>query len=114
MIQHERINRWNRRSLTGGRYVLYWMQAAQRANYNHALEYAIRRANELKQPVVVAFGLTADFPQANARFTFLFFCLPLPPALLSLSSGLFFILRMWYIGTIPDYRDPTRNGRPPI
>jgi deoxyribodipyrimidine photo-lyase len=67
MIQHERINRWNRRSLTGGRYVLYWMQAAQRANYNHALEYAIRRANELKQPVVVAFGLTADFPQANAR-----------------------------------------------
>jgi len=47
--------------------VLYWMQAAQRASYNHALEYAIGRANELKQPVVVAFSLTADFPQANAR-----------------------------------------------
>jgi deoxyribodipyrimidine photo-lyase len=43
------------------------MQAAQRARYNHALEHAIDRANELGKPVVAAFGLTADFPQANAR-----------------------------------------------
>jgi deoxyribodipyrimidine photo-lyase len=57
----------NRRPVGNGRYVLYWMQAAQRADCNHALEYAIDRANELKRPVVVAFGLTADFPEANAR-----------------------------------------------
>jgi deoxyribodipyrimidine photo-lyase len=67
VIQRERINPWNRRPIGDGRYVLYWMQAAQRAHYNHALEYAIGRANERKKPVVVAFGLTADFPQANAR-----------------------------------------------
>jgi len=67
VIQHERINRLNRRSAAAGRWVLYWMQAAQRADYNHALEHAIDRANELKKPVVAAFGLTAGFPQANAR-----------------------------------------------
>jgi deoxyribodipyrimidine photo-lyase len=43
------------------------MQAAQRAEWNHALEYAIDRANESKSRVVVAFGLTADYPEANAR-----------------------------------------------
>jgi deoxyribodipyrimidine photo-lyase len=49
-----------------GRYVLYWMQAAQRAHGNAALEYAIAQANELDLPVLVAFGLTG-FPEANAR-----------------------------------------------
>jgi deoxyribodipyrimidine photo-lyase len=67
MIQNERINLLNRRPIRQGRYVLYWMQAAQRAGCNHALEYAIDRANERKKPVVVAFGLTAAFPEANAR-----------------------------------------------
>jgi deoxyribodipyrimidine photo-lyase len=47
--------------------VLYWMQSAQRADCNHALEYAIDQANERKKPVVAAFGLTADFPEANVR-----------------------------------------------
>ena len=27
----------------GGRYVLYWMQQAQRAAFNHALEHAVAR-----------------------------------------------------------------------
>jgi deoxyribodipyrimidine photo-lyase len=67
VIQHERIRRVNRRLAGDGRYVLYWMQAAQRADYNHALAYAIDRANELKKPVVVVFALTAEFPEANAR-----------------------------------------------
>lgn len=30
-----------------GRYVLYWMQQSQRARSNHALEHAIRTANDL-------------------------------------------------------------------
>lgn len=67
MIQPERITPLNGLEVRRGRYVLYWMQAAQRVDYNHALEYAIDRANRLEVPVVVAFGLTADFPEANAR-----------------------------------------------
>src|SRR5687768_16522351 len=51
----------------GGKYVLYWMQASQRTRFNHALEYAIARANASKLPVVVCFGLTDDYPEANAR-----------------------------------------------
>jgi deoxyribodipyrimidine photo-lyase len=67
MIQPDRIVPLNHREARDGEYVLYWMQAAQRAEYNHALEYAIDRANELKVPLLAAFGLTADFPEANAR-----------------------------------------------
>lgn len=48
------------------RYVLYWMQASQRAGFNPALEYAVEEAAELDLPVLVCFGLTA-FPEANAR-----------------------------------------------
>jgi deoxyribodipyrimidine photo-lyase len=50
-----------------GKYVLYWMQASQRTRFNHALEYAIGRANELGLPLVVGFGLMDDYPEANAR-----------------------------------------------
>ncbi len=67
MIQPERVKRLNRNPVRVGRYVLYWMQAAQRCDFNHALEYAIDRGNELGRPVVAAFALTADFPEANAR-----------------------------------------------
>ena len=50
-----------------GKYVLYWMQASQRAECNHALEYAIREANRRDKPVVVFFGITESFPDANLR-----------------------------------------------
>src|SRR5829696_947967 len=43
------------------------MQEAQRAEYNHALEYAVQRANELGQRLLVIFGLMADYPEANLR-----------------------------------------------
>lgn len=43
------------------------MQASQREDWNHALEHAIERANELRLPVLVAFGLTDDYPEANER-----------------------------------------------
>ncbi|HUT30802.1 MAG TPA: deoxyribodipyrimidine photo-lyase [Sedimentisphaerales bacterium] len=67
MVQPERINLLNRRAARLGKYVLYWMQAAQRAEHNHALEYAIERANQLNKPLVVVFGLTDDYPEANLR-----------------------------------------------
>ena len=72
MIQPERIQRLNDKRIARGQYVLYWMQASQRVVCNHALEYAIRKANEEKQPVVVLFGLTDRFPEANVRhYTFM-------------------------------------------
>ncbi|MCR4440060.1 MAG: deoxyribodipyrimidine photo-lyase [bacterium] len=67
MIHPERIRALNGKPVRKGKYVLYWMQASQRAEYNHALEYAIQRANELGLPIVTFFGLTGSFPEANAR-----------------------------------------------
>ncbi len=49
------------------KYVLYWMQQSQRAVGNPALEYAVRTANELELPVIVGFGLTDRYPDANER-----------------------------------------------
>jgi deoxyribodipyrimidine photo-lyase len=48
-------------------YVLYWMQQSQRADDNDALAHAIARANAARLPVVVGFGLTDDYPEANVR-----------------------------------------------
>jgi deoxyribodipyrimidine photo-lyase len=43
------------------------MQASQRTLENPALEHAIERANEMALPVVVGFGLTEGYPEANLR-----------------------------------------------
>jgi deoxyribodipyrimidine photo-lyase len=67
MIQPERIQTLNDRDVRSGRYVLYWMQQAQRAACNHALEHAVRTADELGLPVLAVFGLTQRFPNANVR-----------------------------------------------
>jgi deoxyribodipyrimidine photo-lyase len=72
MIQKERIKALNSRGIKKGEYVLYWMQASQRAEDNHALEYGILKANELRKPLVVFFGITDHFPEANERhYTFM-------------------------------------------
>ncbi|KPK24106.1 MAG: deoxyribodipyrimidine photolyase [Dehalococcoidia bacterium SG8_51_3] len=67
MIQEERIKALNRHSPRKRDYVLYWMQASQRTECNHALEYAVMQANERKEPLVVYFGLTDTYPEANER-----------------------------------------------
>ncbi|MBA2352678.1 MAG: deoxyribodipyrimidine photolyase, partial [Burkholderiales bacterium] len=46
-ISQPRLQRLNQRDQRKGNYVLYWMQQAQRADYNDALEYAIQSANSL-------------------------------------------------------------------
>ena len=66
-IQQERVRQLNEKEIVEGDYVLYWMQEAQRTEYNHALEYAVQRANELGQRLLVVFGLTDDYPEANLR-----------------------------------------------
>jgi deoxyribodipyrimidine photo-lyase len=72
MIQEERMKALNEKKAQKGEYVLYWMQASQRAEYNHALEFAILKANELRQPLIVFFGITDQFPEANERhYTFM-------------------------------------------
>jgi deoxyribodipyrimidine photo-lyase len=43
------------------------MQASQRTEHNHALEHAINIANESSLPLIVYFGITDNFPEANLR-----------------------------------------------
>ncbi|UCB44127.1 MAG: deoxyribodipyrimidine photo-lyase [Dehalococcoidales bacterium] len=70
MIDETRIKPLNRKHLTEGKYVLYWMQASQRVEYNHALAFAIEQSNQRKLPLIVYFGLTDGFPEANERHYF--------------------------------------------
>ncbi len=67
MVQEARIRLLNSHAPANGAYVLYWMQSSQRGEYNHALELAIEYANKRKQPLIVYFGLTDAFPEANER-----------------------------------------------
>ena len=68
MIQTTQIQNLNEHTRRpAGAYVLYWMQEAQRARGNAALEMAIRGANRYGLPVVVCFGLMDGYPEANAR-----------------------------------------------
>jgi deoxyribodipyrimidine photo-lyase len=67
MVEDTRCTRLNERDQRRGRYVLYWMQQSQRASFNPALEYAIGVANRAGLPVLVAFGLIDDYPEANLR-----------------------------------------------
>ena len=63
----ERITLLNDREERKGRYVLYWMQQSQRSEYNDALNVDIREANRLDLPLLVVFGLTDAYPDANLR-----------------------------------------------
>jgi deoxyribodipyrimidine photo-lyase len=71
-IHNTRIQLLNDLEIRKGDYVLYWMQQSQRAEMNHALEYAIGEANRLKLGLLVGFGLMDDYPEANLRhYTFM-------------------------------------------
>ena len=67
MIQKTRLQPLNRNPSPDRDFVLYWMQASQRVGFNHALEYAVRTANELRKPLVVLFVLSPGYPGANLR-----------------------------------------------
>lgn len=72
-IATERVQELNDREARPDRkYILYWMQQSQRAEWNHAFEYAVRCARALDRPVLAVFGLMDDYPEANARhYTFM-------------------------------------------
>lgn len=72
MIHDERVVILNKPS-ENGKYVLLWIQQAQRTRYNHALEFAVNQANALKLPLFACFVITDGFPNANLRhYTFMF------------------------------------------
>ena len=66
MIEAERIEYRNDKSIAQkAACVLYWMQAAQRAQDNPALAFACAQADNLGLPLAVVFVL-ADYPSATA------------------------------------------------
>ena len=68
-----RIKPLNQRMICKGKFVLYWMQQSQRAEFNYALEYAVMKANDQRLPLLVVFGFTKKYPDANIRhYTFMF------------------------------------------
>ena len=67
MIEKERITPLNQKPIQNKHYLLYWMQASQRTENNHALEYAVQKANERKKPLVAFFCIADSFPEANLR-----------------------------------------------
>src|SRR3989339_1419238 len=66
-MNERRINHLKPGFNESGTYILYWMQQSQRVHYNHALLHAIELANQHDLPVVVFFGLTPTYPEANER-----------------------------------------------
>lgn len=74
LIKHPRA-RWRNHIAIDpdGSVVVYWMQRAQRAIANPALDYAIESANALGKPVVVFLAPVPFYPNANQRhYAFLF------------------------------------------
>ncbi len=67
IIEKQRIHKLNENNYTNGNYVLYWMHLSQRVHYNHSLVYAADVADKLKLPLLVFFGLTDNYPEANQR-----------------------------------------------
>ena len=66
-IPSERVHLLTQGEGHGGDYVLYWMHASQRAEDNHALEYAVISANALRLPVLVLFCIIPSLPFAIER-----------------------------------------------
>jgi deoxyribodipyrimidine photo-lyase len=65
---NERVVQLNEKPInTKALYVLYWIQMYKRTSHNHALTWAIRKANELDLPLVVYEGLKYYYPWASDR-----------------------------------------------
>lgn len=56
-----------------GKYILYWMQASQRTEWNMALDYAKDKSSETGKPLVVLLVVSDNFMNANQRhYAFMF------------------------------------------
>ncbi|MFA7080730.1 MAG: deoxyribodipyrimidine photo-lyase [Candidatus Bathyarchaeia archaeon] len=63
----KRTKNLNNKKWRKGDFVLYWMQSSHRVENNWALTYAANQANKTDLPLVVFFGLSQDFAEANYR-----------------------------------------------
>jgi deoxyribodipyrimidine photo-lyase len=80
---------------TGGRCIVYWMQRAQRALDNPALNVAVNAANTLRKPVVAFLGVVPFYPDANLRH-YAFLAQGVPAIAEGLAQrGVGFVLRPW-------------------
>ena len=66
-VENTRIQNLNSKPNVEGEYILCWMQQSQRADFNPALEYAVWQANNKQLPLIVVFGLSESYPEANLR-----------------------------------------------
>ncbi|MCQ1537623.1 deoxyribodipyrimidine photolyase [Methanocalculus taiwanensis] len=67
MISPERIHYRKEGSQGRGDRVVYWMQRSQRAEENHALEYAVNEANLRQIPLNVVFCIDPEYPLATSH-----------------------------------------------
>ena len=67
VIEKERIHYLSEAEIGRGDRIIYWMQRSQRAEENHALEYAVAEANRLSLPLVVHFCIDPAYPAAPDR-----------------------------------------------
>jgi deoxyribodipyrimidine photo-lyase len=51
----------------GGEYVLYWVNAFRRVDWNFSLQRAVERSNQLQKPLLVLETVRCDYPWANDR-----------------------------------------------
>jgi len=78
-----------------GKTVVYWMQRAQRALDNPALDVAIEAGNLLGKPVVTFLGVMPFYPNANLR-AYAFLAQGIPDIASGLERrGVGFVLRPW-------------------
>src|SRR5215471_14813637 len=93
---------------SGGKCVVYWMQRAQRALDNPALDVAVEAANALSQPVVIFFAPVPFYPDANLRhYTFLAQGIP-DIAKRARERGIGFVLRRYPDHSLLDFCDEVR------
>lgn len=52
---------------TEGQYVLYWMNAFRRVEWNFSLQLAIEWSNDLRKPLLVLETVFCDYPWASDR-----------------------------------------------
>ena len=88
---------------SSGRCVVYWMQRAQRALDNPALDVAVEAANALHQPVAIFFAPVPFYPHANLRhYTFLAQAIP-DTVERARKRGIGFVLRRYPEHSLPKF-----------
>jgi deoxyribodipyrimidine photo-lyase len=73
LVEKNRIEKINEAELKKKEFVAYWMQSSQRLEYNQALGYAVERANQLNQPLLIFFLVNSNYPEAEyGHYKFMF------------------------------------------